>query len=811
MTARVTYSEGNCTSRDRNELRAGQLVASTGGYYAPGDPVRLRKYGGRSSFATLAAGTPVSSLALCQFDGGTGDALLGLTGTTIKTSSPTSGSFSNLVTSLNASTVKLSATHYNNRWYLATGYDRNKVLESDGTTRGHGMIAPQQQLTAVASLAGTTVKRPTVSVDVGPLSWSNREFAYDDASIIDTFSRATASVVTGSSYVASWTTFGSNTDSARTLNVVWSIHSSSQNATGSNSGERPDVGTGGLADLGARVDIKIEYSVDSGSNWTTLVQETGISSASLARRVSQVPISNAVNSNTVQVKATFTYQSGSSTVSMRIYDINIKPGYAPAFSTTTGMYYAVTEFDSLHGALESPASPVTSLVTLSAQNIVTLTMPNTTGTAAPQNSNATHWRIYRTTDNGTSPQGLYLIGEIPIAQITFVDDFLVYPSTVLGTHFYPLLRQQADTGVLYFPRDTAPPRFDFMTYYRGSVVGITHDKPRTLFYSFAGRPESFPEIYVHENFPFPERDVLVCAQPCGDSLIVAGKQLMMTMDDLPRVGNTGTFSAVNVRPLRGQPGVVNQDAMVSYSVNGEPRVAWISRYGLHETNGTTSRKISGDMAWPPTSTEAALDRAILFYDAQSQVLIMAYDTGSGYNDRWAMFHMSPDQATNEGLPKWTGPHYGPFSAMAAGIVSSAYVRWSGLGGGSNSGIVYTENSGGTDASQSYSSTLLPFIVTTPRVYGDNEQDYAVYKANLRHSGFAGDTMAVSWVSGRDQTGATQTASKSLTLTGQAGTDMFIGIGGEWHQVTLTHTGANRGFLLDIRFEPMTMGWSGRVA
>lgn len=818
MPARIGFDQGNCTARDRNDLRAGQLVSSTGGYYAPGDPVRLRKYGGRTSYATLGAAAPVKSLALCQFDSGGTDALLGLTGTTIKTGTPgASGSFSNLATSLNASTALLSTTHYNNRWYLATGYDRNRVLESDGTVRFHGMIAPQSQPVATPASLTPTVGRPTRDIDTGPLSWTDRSQAYDNptAGPLSTFSRASAAVVTASSYVATWDSFASNSGANRSLYVVWSI-AGPQNYPGGSSGENPDVGQGGTANLGARVDIKLEYSTDWNTStqtgtWNTLVSEIGIGTASLAQRVSQVAIS--ANSNLVAVRATLTYQAGTSTVSLRIYDIKIQNAQVTAFATTVGMYYAVTEYDAAHGPLESPAGPVTALVHFQAgdspstANVVTLTLPSTA-----QNTNATHWRIYRTVDGGNAPSGLFLIGEVPIAATSFVDDFVVYGKDVLGNHFYALVTMTVDGGTLRYPRDTAPPRFDYVTYYRGSVVGITHDKPRTLFYSFAGRPESFPEIYVLDNFPFPERDVLVCAQPCGDSLLIAGKQLMMTLDDLPRVGNSGTFNAVDIRPLRGQPGVVNQNCMVSYSVSGEPRVAWVSKYGVHETNGTTSRKLSGNMAWPPTSTESGLDLAVLFYDAQIQCLILAYDSsGVGYNDRWALFHMAEDQAGADGLPKWTGPHYGPFSAMAAGIVSGAYRRWSGLGGATNQGIVYLENSGGTDASQSYSSTQLPFIVQTGRIYGPDAHDYGVYKANLRVTSLGGQTITVAWLTGRDQTGNQQSASKSVASNSQAGVDFFVGLGGEWHQPQFTHTSTALLMMTDLRFDPMPMGSSGRVA
>ena len=68
---------------------------------------------------------------------------------------------------------------------------------------------------------------------------------------------------------------------------------------------------------------------------------------------------------------------------------------------------------------------------------------------------------------------------------------------------------------------------------------------------------------------------------------------MLALDDLPYSART-LFDAAGGRPLAGQPGCVGVNAVVPFSVSGEPRAAWISPFGIHVTNGYTAQRISGD-------------------------------------------------------------------------------------------------------------------------------------------------------------------------------------------------------------------------
>jgi len=800
----IRLNQGLCTSRAPAELRNGQLQVATGVRYKPGDTERAHKVSGRSAFGTVTASTNVKGLALCQFDTPGSDLLLAYAGTIIRKATPgDTGTFSDLVTGLDASATRLSAAHAYDKWFLCNGYDRNRVLKSDGTVRFMSMQPPDTKCVAVASfVTKTTPTRPNADAATSGAGFTEPTKAYDvpGNKITDTFARAT---LAAPGALGSRFTFASAGANTWNLKVTWSLGSLVQfiNFGGD------EVGTGGVTSMGGVVDVRIEYATDWNGSTGTFADLARYDNQERRIGVTTSSVQTAnINPNLIAVRATLTYDSGRTDITMRIYDIRLETASVDAFTTTTGMFYTFTEWDGVN-LLESGPAEVSELVTMTSQNIVTVTLP---GAGGARNTTTTHYRIYRTHDGGVTPVDLGRIDEVPVSQTTYVDTFILYDKDTPAPVLLPLVSITADDGrtAIRVPRDGAAPSFAHLNYYKGSLVGISRTQPRALYYSFAGRVESWPELYVIESFPMREHDTLVATVTCGDSLIIAGRDIMMTMDDLPRVVQ-GVFSAVEVRPLRGQPGVVNQDAITTFSVAGEPRCAWVSYFGIHETNGTVSRRISLNIDWDATVGlgTSHVASAQLSWDAQMQCLVLAIDSDqNGLNDRYYLIHMAPEHAGEDNQPKWTGPHYGRISSQAAGIVSNVYKRYTGH---PTDGVVYLEG-GTTDASQSYSSTQVPLIVTTPRLYGE-EFEWGVFKGNIRHTSFGAQNLAVQWVSRRDARDSSQTVNKTVSLNNAKGTEFYVGLAGESHEVTLTHTDAASGALHDIRFEPMRGYRPGRVA
>jgi hypothetical protein len=784
----VPFSGGYVSARDRNDLRPGELQTATGIYYKPGDPARAHKVGGRTEFADTSSAAKIKGLALCQFDSGGTDYLVALSGTTLYGATPgATGTFSSLATGLNSSATVMIAAHYDDRWYLANGYDRLDVLENSGTVRDAGMIGPVVRPTGAAG-TGSAATYPTASTG----SFTSAANAYD----ADTATYSHASRSTAGSTTHTWTTWSGDTAASRRLEVRYRLAGLPIGT------EEREGGVGGRTDSGFKVTVLLEYSTDSGSNFSTLISETR-TSAHTADQTAQIPVS--VNSNLVHFKATLTYTSGAQQATLRIVEVKIQVGSSTStFSTTTGIYYAFTEYDATRGN-ESPPSPESALITLTTQSQVTLTLPS-----SAQNSRATHWRIYRTPDGGTVPAQLGLIGAIPIAQTNYLDDFSRVAYNVQARpliHYQSITVSDADGGVgrIQVPRDTPPPALSFITAWKGSLVGLRRDSPRALHYSEAGLPESWPEFNVITSFPLPERDELVALVPIGETLLIGAKGAMLTLTDLPRI-TQGVFNAAEAAPLRGAPGVVGPYAMTAFSVAGEPRAAWVSPFGVYWTNGQVVARMSEDLNWSSEVSVSSLGSAALYWDPERLVLILAYDSdGGGTNDRYFLFHMAPEHGKN-GQPKITGPHYGAINCIAGGLVSATYRLYTGH---VSDGSVYLEG-GTSDASQAYSSTTVPLDVKTGRIYGD-WQDWAAKRCNLRHTDFgSGQTATVTWTSGRDSSGLTQSVSKSPSLSGQQGTDMWIALGGEWHEIRVQHTGAASGALQDLRIEALPQSKAGRV-
>ncbi len=792
-TMNLSFNNGYVSSRGREMLRPGELQEATGIYYKPGDPDRAHKIGGRSLFDDISAGI-VKGLALCQFDSGGSDKLVALHGTSYFGATPgVTGTFASLEGSLNASATKLSAAHFEDIWYLANGYDRMSALMAAGTVRKAGMLAPTIQLIVTPSAGVATVGRPTATTNSGFVNPAN---AYDVTPTSVTY--ASGTVQNQQVATCTWHTWASATAANRRLYVLFKLTSTNDGFVTYGHG----VG-GAIVAPKYTVDILIEKSENSGGAWTTLHSERR--STSHTEPFLKVQSAVAANSNLVHLRVTVTAVSTTPlSATLQVFDIHIKDaGDAANFTTEDGVDYAHTEYDATNKLESGPSKPIR--VGFTAQNTATITLP-----AAAMNTTATHYKIYRTFDGGTSPQDLGYIGEVRVSETSFVDDFDIDVNTSATPNLATLQIAVAEGAPLVWVRDVEPPIMSFVTAWKGSLVGISRQHERAMYYSAPGYPESWPELYVIDKFPLPEHDELVALAPVGDTLLVFCKGAVLTVSDLPQVVN-GIFNQAEARPLRAAPGCVGQYAVANYSVSGEPRVAWVSPYGIYSSNGQYVVNLTEDLNWPSEVAVASLASSVLFWRADIKCLVFAYDSdGGGTNDRWMLLHMSPEHMKGEASPKVTGRHYGAINCMAAGLVAAAYRAYTGH---VSDGNVYLEDGAATDASSSYSGTQVPLIVKTGRIYGEDRHDWSAYRGNLRHTAFgAANTCSIAWTWGRDSSGNTATVTKSsVSLVSQAGTEFLINRSGEWHEAQITHTGSGQGALLDMRVEARNQGKSGRVA
>jgi hypothetical protein len=810
-TRKIRFDGGLNTADDRSELQGGQLQQATGIWYPEGVGAFVEKIGGRALFANVLYTTsaPVyQGLYLAQFDTVT-DYLINLQNysdgkvayavSLPGSAYPQTQALGVLPHGLSTFGTTLSGAHMNDNHFLCTGYDFNRVFYSDVTAGIMGMLEPAGFPSAPvpANVAGAT-GRPTATNAAS--TFSNLTLAYDTD--VATYSYGTVRVRETSdgsdpSTKTIWLkTFGASAAANRRIYTTFRVVSGGDKVTDDSSG----IGKGGKGRGGWKVHVVVTLSQDSGSTFpTTLLDEYYDKDFSDALTVSSATLTG--NSSAVELKIVATATSGRSPVTVRSYDTVIKTGGdIAAFTPTTGFYYAYTEYDATHNK-ESVPSASYGPVTTSPMTQVTVTLPTT-----PENSSATHWRIYRTTDGGTNPQGLGLIATSPVSVTTYVDTFTTLPSTAAS----PLVRMLSVTkgdGTLRFPADYPPPAFMHISAWRGFLIGIP-PQSRALHYSMQGQPESWPQVYVITKFPLAEHDTLVATKGCGDTLIIAATGAILATEQLPEVVD-GIFNAGDIRRIGTVPGCVSSLAIAALSIHGESRVAWVAVDGIWLTNGVTATKITTNLDWNNTVTVANLSTSVLFYDRKRRVLIFSYDSSNaGNNNRFLFIHMADGHVGQDGKPDITGPHYGRIGSMAQGESYGTDYLFS---TDPTTGKIYIENIGTTDAQQSYSSTQVPLIIKSPRIYNEDKAYWDVTVANLQHTDFGGsETAAVAWTTGTDENGNTQTVNKTPTLVGHKGTDFLVDRAGEWHEFTITHTGSANGQIGMVKIQAEDGDTAGRV-
>ena len=145
----------------------------------------------------------------------------------------------------------------------------------------------------------------------------------------------------------------------------------------------------------------------------------------------------------------------------------------------------------------------------------------------------THWLVYKTTDGGSVPFQYGLVKKVPIAQTSTTDKFVKDKDTIPGPLYNFLELTDSNEGSIPIDRDARPPSLRRIRSYKGSLVGLSRNSPRALYYSVAGLPESWPELFVITSFPLDEHDQLVDVREVGEYLIIAANGAMMRTQSPP--------------------------------------------------------------------------------------------------------------------------------------------------------------------------------------------------------------------------------------------------------------------------------------
>ncbi len=287
---------------------------------------------------------------------------------------------------------------------------------------------------------------------------------------------------------------------------------------------------------------------------------------------------------------------------------------------------------------------------------------------------------------------------------------------------------------------------------------------------------------------------MVASVVLGDSVLIGAKGLMLRLDDLPRYVR-GIYNGASAVRIEGQPGMVSQYGLTSFSADGRPLAAWVSAFGVHQTDGFAAQLLTADLDWS-RFTQTSLSSAAIHWWKEEQILVLSVPADNEY---WYL-HMRPEHRKG-GLPKLSGPHSGAFSQVASGVLAdgSPYI-WA------------AHNSDGTVRTAHESSRGDGFTVQFGREYADR-RDWAAVRGSLRHTDFGlAEKATLTWDVGEDDVSDTATQSKTtmVSLSGQRGHSFFLGLAGEWHEPSLAYAGSGLGALQDIRIQVRGQARSGAV-
>lgn len=796
----VPFNQGKVTARPPEALAPGELVEAIGLIYRPGDTVRAHKRPGRTLFGDTGITGRIKGMAHLAFDDGE-DRLVVYIGNYLLSATPgLAGTFSDLYAAdvvggigtggnpfSDAGTV-LAAVQYNDRWYLGNGVDRNVVVpptfdpaSGDQFLRYDGLNAPSRAPKAAASNGPGASGRPTLSTG----DFDDPELAYD--ALAGTFASATLNGP--SEATGTWYGWASNTDTGRRLIV-------SKRLAGyyvSGSGDPASTGSGATSDAGYKVNINLQLSLDDGATFTDYLIQVGATRSAPGAVEIEVAIPDAINSNLVRFRALVECVSGTSAASFLIPDIRIQSGATiAAFTPTVGFYYAMAFYNAKEN-LEGPIGPVSQLInggTPGAPGAMNQALITNVANIAASEINVTHIRLYRTTQDAGGIESMFLVKESPVDAATILDDFSIAPD-VKTLNLVPLKTYESNQGTIRVPLNSPAPAFFHMNIWDGRRIGLRRDARRQIHASEPGLPESFPETNVIVNFDIPQHEVILSTATVGRALMIGMTEAIHVLSQFPDVVN-GQFNGGEAHPLPGQPGLVSEQGMVSWSVGGEPRASWVSRFGIHWTNGATSGKLTTDLDWPADVSQDTLASSVLKYLPQHESLLFEYDgDGDGLNDAWLLLQMSPEHRKDNGTPKIT-QGYGQFSAFALGQVDGVYRLWSGH---ETSGRIYLEDSGGTDESEAYSFTILPLRVTTGQL-DVNGRRLKVVRGRLRHSDFGdGEVGYLRWLATMEDTQSVdQLNDQAVALSGSGASPFGVARMADLHQMTVIHEGPGLGAL-----------------
>lgn len=370
-------------------------------------------------------------------------------------------------------------------------------------------------------------------------------------------------------------------------------------------------------------------------------------------------------------------------------------------SAVTGIVYWATEYDSVRGTESMTGASISTGAFTSLDGAV----PFVTGLSS--NSLADTIRWYRSVDGGGFPDGGF-IGSTPIGT-TSLHDTLVDTST-LTVPQYGLV----SIGGLDTERDEPPPVMTtIFGPFQDSLLGVSVDEPRTLRFTPAGYPDSWPADYAIP-MEVGRQDHILGGVVLPGRIGVFCRDSIQVVFRLPRDSDS-IFAAGDAQDeVTGARGAVSRRGFCKFSAPGAPTMAaCVSRDGIWITDLATSPvPITDQSDWEGRVDVSRLSECRLADDPINRRMVFNYFRISDTDHKTGLWYLDYQMYGQKGI-RITYADHGPLADVITTVASDGSRRAVTLDSRPSNGQVYIESTQDVDDSHfTDSSGSVKFLMTT---------------------------------------------------------------------------------------------------
>lgn len=364
--------------------------------------------------------------------------------------------------------------------------------------------------------------------------------------------------------------------------------------------------------------------------------------------------------------------------------------------------------------------------------------------------------------------------------VNYVKATVHYSGSVDGTVQYPSVVYTFGDITAQVSKNHPPPSASTGDLFEDSLVLNDVSNPSLIRWSSPGEPEYFPPTY-YLDFETRDNDEVTLVKVVGSTLVTGLKHSMWRVNYLPSERDSSFDRGKAMQPISKTYGCYGPMCATTFSMDGQPEMlAWVSRYGIHATDGHSFVTYTDALNWrdviSTTSTSAPI---CLINDRERQELLFYYQNNANGNETYLCLHLnySADHLVN-GIPKVSGPvHMRNFVSPVYGSLETAwpvqrtdgstsvFLGYGGVSATAGAGQLFVED-GSTTSIPANDSTAK---YRTRRMYlagfGNEWVGNEVYGYCGSYTGSPVITYVAQNTKTND-TGPTQVYSKSLTLAGQ---------------------------------------------